>query len=156
MADKKKKLDIKKSVSIRNRKASHEYLFLEKYTAGIALKGTEMKSIRMQKVNLQDAFCVFIGNELFVRGMHISPYEMGGFTNHEAKADRKLLLTKRELGKIQNALKDKGVTIVPTHLFINDRGWTKIGIAIAKGKKLYDKRQDIKEKDIKRDLSRNY
>ncbi|MEH0155481.1 SsrA-binding protein SmpB [Limibacter armeniacum] len=152
----KNKLEIKKKVSIRNRKASHEYQFIDKYVAGIVLKGSEIKSIRMQKVNLQDAFCLFIDGELFVRSMHINPYEMGGFANHEAKADRKLLLSKKELEKLDTKLKEKGLTIVPTHLFINDRGLAKLEIALAQGKKLYDKRNDLKEKAIKREMDRNY
>lgn len=151
---KKEKLSIQKKVSIQNRKASHEYQFLDKYIAGMVLSGSEIKSIRMGKVNMQDAFCLFIGTELWVRGLHISPYEMGGHANHEGKADRKLLLSRKELRKLEQKMKESGLTIVPTHLFINDRGWAKLGIALAKGKKLYDKRQDIKAKDSKRDLER--
>lgn len=151
---KKDKISIQKNISIKNRKASHEYQFLDKYIAGMVLSGSEIKSIRMGKVNMQDAYCLFIGKELWVRSLHISPYEMGGFANHEGKADRKLLLSRKELRKLEQKMKESGLTIVPTHLFINDRGWAKIGIALAKGKKLYDKRQDIKDKDTKRDMDR--
>ncbi len=147
-----KKLDIKKDIYIKNRKASHEFEFLEKFTAGIVMKGTEIKALRMGKVNLQEAFCLFIGHELYVRGMHISPYERGSIHNHVGKADRKLLLTKKELKKLEDKAKDTGLTIVPTEIFINGRGWAKLGIALAKGKKLYDKRNDIKERDIKREM----
>jgi SsrA-binding protein len=148
------KLDIKKDVSIRNRKASHDYEFLDKYTAGIVLKGTEIKSIRMGKASLQDAFCLFLGEDFFVRGMQISPYEMSRFSNHEAKADRKLLLNKSELRKLKEELKNVGLTVVPIHLYINNKGLAKVEIAVSKGKKLYDKREDIKKKDVKREMER--
>lgn len=148
------KSSIQKKVHIKNRKASHEYQFIDKYIAGMVLSGSEIKSIRMGKVNMQDAFCLFIGKELWVRSMHISPYEMAGYANHEGKADRKLLLSKKELRKLEQKMKESGLTIVPTRLFINDRGWAKIEIALSKGKKLYDKRQDIKAKDVKRDMDR--
>lgn len=151
---KKEKTSIQKKVHIQNRKAAHEYHFLDKYIAGMVLSGSEIKSIRMGKVNMQDAYCLFINGELWIRSLHISPYEMGGYANHESKADRKLLLSKKELRKLEQKMKETGLTIVPTHLFINDRGWAKIGIALAKGKKLYDKRQDIKAKDMKRDMDR--
>jgi SsrA-binding protein len=151
---KKNKHDIQKHVNISNRKASHDYHFLDKYTAGIVLKGTEIKSIRMGKVNLQHAFCLFLNGECWVRDLHISPYEMAGFENHQAKADRKLLLTAREMRKLEQALGEAGLTLVPTRLFINDRGLAKVEIALAKGKKLYDKRESLKEKDQKRDMER--
>ena len=151
---KKEKNGIQKRVNIQNRKASHEYSFLDKYVAGMKLKGSEIKSIRMGKVNMQDAYCLFINGELWVRSMHISPYEMAGYSNHEGKADRKLLLSRKELNKLEQKLKETGLTVVPTRLFINDRGWAKLEIALAKGKKLYDKRQDIKAKDVKRDMDR--
>ncbi|UZR94488.1 SsrA-binding protein SmpB [Chondrinema litorale] len=148
-----KKLEVKKDVSVRNKKAKFEYHLIDKYTAGIVLKGSEIKGIRTGKVSLVDSFCLFIGDELWIRNLHISPYEMGSFYNHEAKADRKLLLNKRELRKLEAGSKDTGVTIIPYHLFINDRGFAKVQIALAKGKKIYDKRQDIKEKDLKREMS---
>jgi SsrA-binding protein len=146
--------DIQKKVHIYNRKASFEYSFLDKYTAGIVLKGTEIKSARQGKINLQEAFCFFIDGELFLRGAHISPYEKTTFGNHEAKTDRKLLLKKKELKKLEIKLKDVGLTIVPTVFFVNDRGLAKVEIALAKGKKLYDKREDIKQKDIKREMDK--
>ncbi|GAA4844357.1 SsrA-binding protein SmpB [Algivirga pacifica] len=150
-----KKLEIKKDIFIKNRRASFDYQFLEKFHAGIALKGSEVKSVRLQNVTLQDSYCLFIGKELYVRGMHISPYEMGGHANHEAKRDRKLLLKRKELNKLQESLKEQGLTIVVTHVMVNERGLIKVGIALAKGKKLYDKRQDIKTKDAKRDIARS-
>jgi SsrA-binding protein len=148
------KKDIQKSVNIQNRKASHEYHFIETFIAGMVLKGTEIKSIRMGRVNMQDAYCLFIKGECWVRGLHISPYEMGGYANHEAKAERKLMLSKRELRKLESKLKESGLTLVPTRMFINDRGWAKLQIALAKGKKLYDKRDDLKDRDMRRDMER--
>lgn len=148
-----KKLNIQKSVRIVNKEAAFNFYFLEKYVAGLVLKGTEIKAIRMGKVNMQDSFCSFMGHELFVRNLHISPYELGTIFNHNPKADRKLLMKKKELKKLQNKLKDQGLTIVPVSLFINDKGWAKLEIALAKGKKLYDKREVLKEKDLKREMS---
>ncbi|MFY7829587.1 MAG: SsrA-binding protein SmpB [Flectobacillus sp.] len=145
---------IEKSINIKNKRASFEYFFLETYTAGIMLMGTEIKSIRQGKVNLTDAYCVFLNEELFIRQMNISKYSEGTHYNHEPLRDRKLLLTKRELGKLQNKLKDQGLTMVPTRMYISDRGFAKIEIALAKGKKLYDKRETIKEKDVKRNMER--
>jgi SsrA-binding protein len=147
---------IQKTVTLSNKRASFEYFFLDKYTAGIVLQGTEIKSIRLSKANLTDAFCVFFENELYVRGLHISKYELGTYANHEPTRDRKLLLSKKELAKLQNKLKDQGLTIVPTSLYINDKGLAKLDIALAKGKKLYDKRDSIKEKDQKRELERKF
>lgn len=141
------------NIQIKNRRASFEYHFIETYIAGIMLLGTEIKSVREGKVNLQDAFCVFVGAELWVRQMHISPYTQGTHYNHELTRERKLLMNKRELKKLMNK-QDKGLTIVPIRLFINDRGIAKLEIALAKGKKLHDKRDDIKEKDVKRELER--
>lgn len=145
---------IQKKVEILNRKASFEYQFLDTFTAGLVLSGTEIKSIRQGKVNLTDAYCLFHQHELFVRNMHISTYEQGTHYNHEPLRDRKLLLSKRELKKLQNELKNVGLTIIPTKLFISDKGYAKLNIALAKGKKLYDKREDIKERDVKRGLDR--
>ena len=152
---KKGKLEIKKNVQIKNRKASYEYHFIETFIAGLVLKGSEIKSIRMGKANLQDAYGLFKADEFYLRDMHISPYDMGSFHNHEAKVDRKLLLNKRELKKIKENLKDDGLTVVPVELFISEKGWAKVKIAIAKGKKLYDKRHDLKEKSIKKEI-KNY
>ena len=148
------KMKFSRLVNIRNKKASHEYQFMEKYIAGIVLKGTEVKSIRMGKVNLQDAYCAFFREELYVKAMHIAPYVMGTHNNHESKRDRKLLLNKRELKKIKTKSFEKSLTIIPIRIFMNDRGLTKLEIALAKGKKLYDKREDIKAKDMKRELAR--
>ena len=142
------------NINIKNKKASYQYFLMDKYVAGIQLTGTEIKSIRDGKVSLAESFCVFIGDELFVRDMHIAEYSLGTHYNHEPKRDRKLLLTRRELKKLQTKIQEKGFTIIPTHMFINDRGLAKIEIAVAKGKHLYDKREDIKKKDIKRDIER--
>jgi SsrA-binding protein len=149
-----KKEELAKTVNIRNRKASFEYQFLDNYTAGIMLTGTEIKAIRQGKVNLQEAYCLFLGTELYVRQMNISKYEEGTHYNHEPMRDRKLLLQKRELTKLMSRLQDQGLTIVPTRLFTSDRGFAKLEIALAKGKKLYDKRDDIKERDVKREMDR--
>ncbi len=146
---------IQKQVEIKNRRASFEYAFLDTFTAGLVLTGTEIKSIRQGKANLTDAYCLFFQNELFVRNMHISMYEEGTHFNHDPLRDRKLLLSKRELGKLQKELKNVGLTIIPTVLFISDKGYAKLNIALAKGKKTFDKRDDIKEKDIKRDMDRS-
>ncbi|GAA4407505.1 SsrA-binding protein [Nibrella viscosa] len=145
---------IVKQVDIRNRRASFEYSFLETFTAGIALTGTEIKSIRQGKVNLQDAYCLFLNDELYIRQMNISKYTEGTYYNHEPLRDRKLLLTKRELRRLGEKLKDQGLTIVPVRLFTSERGFAKLEIALAKGKKLYDKRESIKERDVERELSR--
>ncbi len=145
---------IVKQVDIRNRRASFEYVFLETYTAGIVLTGTEIKSIRQGKVNLQDSYCLIHNDELFIRQMSISTYTEGTHYNHEPLRDRKLLLTKREIKKLTEKLKDQGLTIVPTRLFTNERGFAKVDIALAKGKKLYDKRDSIKEREVEREMHR--
>lgn len=145
---------IVKQVDIRNRRASFEYAFLETFTAGIVLTGTEIKSIRQGKVNLQDAYCLILNDELFIRQMSIAVYTEGTHYNHEPLRDRKLLLTKREIRKLNEKLKDQGLTIVPTRLFTNERGFAKVDIALAKGKKLYDKRDSIKEREVERDMQR--
>lgn len=143
-----------KIINIKNKKASFEYSFLDKYTAGVQLTGTEIKSIRDSKANISDAYCVFKENELWVKSLHISEYKEGSYNNHEPKRDRKLLLKKRELSNIKNETKDKGITIIPLRIFINDKGLAKIEIAVSKGKKNYDKREDLKEKDAKREIDR--
>ncbi len=145
---------IVKQVDIRNRRASFEYSFLETYSAGLVLSGTEIKSIRQGKVNLQDAYCLFLGDELYVRQMSISAYTEGTYNNHEPLRDRKILLTKRELRKLSEKLKDQGLTIVPVRLYTSPRGFAKLDIALAKGKKLFDKRDSIKERDVSRNMQR--
>lgn len=143
-----------KQVQVKNRKARFEYHFLDTYVAGLELTGTEVKSVRQSKVSLQEAYCYFNGDELFVKQMHISPYSEGTHFNHDPVRERRLLLTRKELNKLQDTLKEQGLTVIPSRLFINDRGWAKLEIAVAKGKKLYDKREDIKQKDTKRELDR--
>lgn len=143
-----------KHINIKNRKASFEYEFLDKYVAGIMLKGTEIKSIREGKVSLTEAFCFFRNGELFIKQMHIAPYVLATYYNHDAVRERKLLLGKKELNKLESKFEEKGLSIIPVRLFINDRGLAKLEIALARGKKLHDKRQNIKEKDAKRDLDR--
>ncbi|OKL39641.1 SsrA-binding protein SmpB [Pontibacter flavimaris] len=146
---------IKKHVNIVNRKASFEFQFLDKYTAGVMLMGTEIKSIREGKVNMQDGYCVFTRSELWLHNVHISTYTEGTHYNHEPMRARKLLLNKSELRKLERGAEEQGVTIIPTRIFVNDRGFAKVEIALARGKKLYDKRQDIKEKDMKREMQRS-
>lgn len=141
-------------IVIKNKKASHDYEFLEKYIAGIKLLGTEIKSIRLGKATLADSYCFFSNGELYLRGMHISEYWWGNLNNHDPLRDRKLLLTKREIKKIDRKVKESGLTIVVMKVFINDRGLAKAEIAISKGKKEYDKRETLKRKDTERELDR--
>ena len=142
-------------VEIKNKKAKFEFEFMENFTAGIQLFGTEIKSIRNNKASIAESYGIMIKNELFIRNMYVSDYENSGHFNHDSKRDRKLLLNKIELNKINKKLKNKGLTIVPTKLFIGKNGWAKLNISIAKGKKIYDKREDLKTKDIKREIDRN-
>jgi len=142
------------NIRIKNRKAFFQYFIIDKYIAGIQLSGTEIKSVRTGKVSLDEAFCVFSGHELFVREMHIAEYKYGTIYNHEPKRDRKLLLTQRELKKLNTKVQEKGFTIIPVVLFVNEKGLAKLEIALARGKHFYDKREDIKKKDIKRDMER--
>jgi SsrA-binding protein len=142
-------------ISIRNKKASFEYFLLEKFVAGLVLTGTEIKSIRGSKASINEAYCAFSNGELFVRNMHIAEYEYGTYNNHDPKRERKLLLTARELRKLQTKLAEKGLTLIPTYLFINEKGFAKLEIALAKGKKLYDKRETLKQKDNRRDMERS-
>jgi len=135
------------NISIKNRKAEYEYFLLAKFTAGLVLTGTEIKSIRAGKANIQDAYCSFENGELWVHNMHVSEYANGSYNNHEAKRDRKLLLNRRELKKLLVKLNERGFTIIPTLLYLNENGYAKLDIALAKGKKKYDKRESIKEKD---------
>ncbi|MDA3866129.1 MAG: SsrA-binding protein SmpB [Salinivirgaceae bacterium] len=142
------------NINIRNKKASYEYEFIDTFIAGLQLTGTEIKSIRMGKASIGEAYCYFGRNELWVKNMHISEYGYGNRFNHETRRERKLLLTKKELRKLQRKLKERGFTIIPTRLFINENGWAKMKIALARGKKIHDKRQSIKEKDMKREMDR--
>ncbi|GJM61541.1 MULTISPECIES: SsrA-binding protein SmpB [Persicobacter] len=151
---KNKKERFSNNINIRNKKASFEYEFIEKLTAGIVLKGSEIKSIREGKVTLGDAFCVFHREELWVRHMHIAPYSHGNIENHQDTRERKLLLNKSELRKLEQKMEEKGLTIVPIRLFLTGKGLAKVEIALARGKKLFDKRATIKDKDVKRDLQR--
>ncbi|MEG1555558.1 MAG: SsrA-binding protein SmpB [Bacteroidales bacterium] len=141
-------------IAIKNRKAEFEYYLLTTFTAGIVLSGTEIKSIRTGKVNLTDAYCSFINNELWVHNLHISEYTHGGYNNHLPKRDRKLLLNKKEIKKLLSKLNERGFTIIPTLLWINENGYAKLNIALAKGKKMYDKRESIKAKDNRREDAR--
>lgn len=143
-----------KKIEYRNKKASFKFEFIEKYTAGIVLTGTEIKSIRDGKINFTDPYCIFKEGELWVTSVHISEYSLGTCNNHDPKRDRKLLLNRRELLKLQKKVAEKGLTIVPVCLFLNEVGIAKLEIALARGKKLHDKREDIKERDSKRDLDR--
>ena len=145
----------KSEIQIKNRRASFDYEFLETYTAGIQLVGTEIKSIRAGKVSLQDAYCFFFFIDLFVRGMNIALYSWGSWGQHEPVRDRRLLLNRKELRHLQAEDKKKGVTIIAVKLFIAENGFAKLVIALAKGKKEYDKRQSIKEKDIRREMDRS-
>ena len=142
------------SIAIKNKRAEFEYFLLTKYTAGLVLTGTEIKSIRSGKANLADAYCLFVQGELWVHNLHVSEYFQGSYNNHEPKRDRKLLLQHRELKKIESKLNEKGITIIPTCLWINEKGYAKLDIALARGKKMYDKRETLKEKEYKRSLQR--
>lgn len=141
-------------INIKNRKASFEYQFIATFIAGISLLGTEIKSIRNNKANISDAHCVFIDNDLYVKNLHIAEYPNGGYTNHEPKRERKLLLNRQELTKMFGKVTEKGNSIIPIRLFVNEKGKAKLEIALAKGKKVYDKRESIKIKDQKRDMDR--
>ena len=153
--NKEQELKRKKSpVNIKNKKASFEYFFVETFTAGIVLTGTEIKSIRLGKASLVDTFCYINNHEVWVKDMNISPYFYGSFSNHEARRDRKLLLNKREIYKLEDATKQPGYTIVPTLVFIDDHGRAKVNIALCRGKKEYDKRQTLKEKEDRREMDR--
>jgi SsrA-binding protein len=152
MAEDKKRFS--NNINIRNRQATFQFELLDKMIAGIALKGTEIKSIREGKANLQDGYCYFANGEAFVKGVNITPYAQGTHYNHEASRERKLLMKRTELKKLEARVEEKGLSLIPIRLFINDRGIAKLEIALARGKKLHDKRDSIKEKDLKRELSR--
>ena len=147
-------MEKKNNILIDNRKANYNYFLLEEYVAGIVLEGCEVKSIRNRDVNMSDSYCTFVGNELIIKNMHISPYKNSGFAykDYDPKRDRKLLLTKRELRKLQKDVQAKGYTIVPVNLYTNDKGLVKLTIAMAKGKHTYDKSQTIKERDLDREM----
>lgn len=141
-------------VNIKNKKASFDYLFIDTLTAGLVLTGTEIKSIRAGKASLVDTFCYINNGEIWVKGMNISPYFYGSYNNHEARRDRKLLLNRKEIRRLQEDTKQPGFTIVPVRLFLNDKGFAKLDIALARGKKEYDKRQTMKEKEDRRAMDR--
>ncbi len=145
---------LKSDVNIKNRRATFDYAILDRYTAGIQLFGTEIKSIRESKASLADTYCQFVNGELWVKQMHIAEYRFGSYTNHEAKRDRKLLLQKKELRKLERLTRDTGKTIIPLRLFINENGFAKMEIALCQGKHTYDKRQSLREQDDKRELQR--
>jgi len=146
---------MEKTIQIKNKRASHEYFLIQDFTAGIQLTGTEIKSIRDGKASIADAYCSFTDDELFVRNMHIAEYTMGTHYNHEPKRDRKLLLTRRELRKLLVKVKERGFTIIPVLLFINEKGLAKLTIALARGKHSYDKRESLKQKDMQREIDRH-
>jgi SsrA-binding protein len=143
-----------KELNIRNKKARFEYHLEDIYQAGIQLSGTEIKSIRNGKASILESYCIHSNGEVWIRNMHITEYENGSFYNHKPRADRKLLLNKSEIDKIEKFLKTKGNTLIPLKLFLSEKGWVKVEIACAIGKKLHDKRQDLKEKDDKREMDR--
>jgi len=144
----------KSKIEIKNKKASFEYEFIESFTAGVVLSGTEIKSIRAGKASLVDSYCYFVNRELFVKNMHIAEYWWGNLNNHNPRRDRKLLLNRKELNKLFRASREKGLTIVATRLFIAENGYAKLNIALARGKREYDKRHSIKDKDMRRESER--
>lgn len=143
-------------VNIKNKRATFDYELLDTYTAGIVLTGTEIKSIRLGKASLVDTFCYLSKGELWVKNMHISEYFYGSYNNHVVRRDRKLLLTKKELKKLERGTKETGFTMVPIRMFVSDKGLAKLVVALAKGKKQYDKRESLKEKDDRRDMDRMF
>jgi SsrA-binding protein len=145
---------VSNQINIKNKKAKFEYEFLEKFTAGLQLYGTEIKSIRAGKASIVEGYCYVHNGEVFIKNMYISEYEQGSYNNHEPLRDRKLLLNRKEIDKLIKKKKDVGLTIVPLSLFINGKGYAKIDIALARGKKLHDKRHDLKDKDAKRSMDR--
>jgi SsrA-binding protein len=142
------------NINIKNKKSSHEFEFLDKYVAGIQLTGTEIKSIKAGKASLVDSYCYFHHGELFLKGMHVSEYWWGTYNNHDPKRDRKLLLNKKELIKLERKSQEKGLTIVAIRLFVTEKGLAKLEIALARGKQSFDKREDIKKRDHKREMDR--
>lgn len=150
-----KKNDIKASIIIKNKKAEFDYFFLTRYTAGIVLTGTEIKSIRQSKASLVDTYCYIHNHEVWVKNMHIAEYFFGSYNNHAARRERKLLLNRKEIIKLEQQLKNPGHTIVPVRLYINEQGLAKLDIALAKGKKSYDKRDTMKDRDDRREMDRH-
>ncbi|MDD3108211.1 MAG: SsrA-binding protein SmpB [Alistipes sp.] len=146
--------EIQKKIAIKNKRATYDYEMIDTYTAGIVLSGTEIKSLRMGKASLADCYCYFDRHELYVRGMNIAEYYWGTYNNHQPKRDRKLLLQHRELAKLERALQDRGLTVVGIKLFINEKGLAKLQIGLGRGRKNYDKREYIKEKDVRREIDR--
>jgi SsrA-binding protein len=142
------------SINIKNKKARFEFEFIETYTTGIVLTGTEIKSIRASKASIAESYGVLVNNEIIIRNMYVQEYDNGTHYNHQPRRDRKLLLNRTEINKIERKIKSKGLTLVPISLFINKKGLAKLEIALAKGKKIHDKREDLKQKDAKRDLDR--
>jgi SsrA-binding protein len=140
----------KSNIDIKNKRASFDYEWLEQFSAGVVLQGTEVKSLREGKVSLADSFCFFHDGELWVKNMHVSEYRFGTYANHQPLRDRKLLLQRRELRRLRRGIKEKGFTIIVTRLYFNDKNLVKLNIALARGKKQYDKRESIKEKDLRR------
>ncbi len=143
-------------MELSNRKAFHEYSFESKYTAGIVLRGTEIKSLREGKASFNDSYCLFNKGELYVKNLHIAEYAFGTYTNHEPMQERKLLLTKRELRKLETKIKEKGYSIIPLRIFLSESGYAKVEIGLGKGKKHYDKRETLRERDTERDIKRKY
>ncbi len=141
-------------INIKNKKAYHDYELIEKFTAGLQLQGTEIKSIRLGKVSLSDSYCVFHKNELYIRGLQISEYAWASYNSHEPGRERKLLLNRKELNKLERKIKESGLTIIALRLFISENGYAKLEISLAKGRKLYDKRELIKKKDTQRQMDR--
>jgi len=142
------------TVNVRNKQATFNYELIDKFIAGIVLRGTEIKSIREGKVNLTDGFCYFSRGEIFVKGISITPYAQGTHYNHEAGRERKLLMKRAELNKLEAKVEEKGLALIPVRLFINDSGLAKLEIGLGRGKKTHDKRESIKERDVKRELNR--
>lgn len=149
-----KKTTTQSKVNIKNKRAAHDFLLLDKYTAGIVLTGTEIKSIRQGKASLVDTFCYVHNGEVWVKNMYVAQYKEGSYNNHVERRDRKLLLNAREIRKIQSTVKQPGFSIVPTLVFLNEKGLAKLDIHIARGKKEYDKRETLKEKEDRRDMQR--
>ncbi len=150
------KVEIKKKVSIKNRKASFEYIFLDHITAGIVLTGTEIKSLRLGKASLVDTYCTVINGEMWIKNMYVAPYFYGSYGNHAVRRDRKLLLNRKEIRKWAQEMKNPGLTIVPTELYINEENLAKVDIVLARGKKIFDKRQTMKEKADRREMDRSF